>query len=176
VENLDGVPDVSRRRAPTGPVVAAIVAGIFTLIGAVFGVVLDRTLDLRIRREIWRRDMALRLVERSMGRWTRARTVLMAADSSVYAARWDDYIQQGFTRWNEEYLVLQFGVMRCFPGAKADFDELQHQLAVLHETLLLYHRSGGSPPQEVRRTAERQLEASGAQVRKFAALVLDAVE
>jgi hypothetical protein len=165
-----------QRRWPGGPIAAAVVAGIFTLVGAVGGVVLDRTIDHRIRREIWRRDMGMRLVERSMGRWTRARTVLMTVNSSVFESRWDDYIEHGMTRWNEEYLVLDYGVTRCFPEAKGDFDQLTEEFKRLHEALLGYHRAGGSPSPVVRSEAEKQVDATGVRVRKFAAEILKAVE
>jgi hypothetical protein len=153
----------------------AVIAGVFTLLGGIGGVLLDRAIEQRVTREIWRRDVAMRLVERSTGRWTRARTVLMAADSSVFASRWDDYIQQGVTRWNEEYFVLQFGVERSFPAAKKDFELLQRDLSSLHDTLLLYHRAAGSPAPDVKRTASTQLDSTGVQLRKFATLILDSV-
>jgi hypothetical protein len=165
-----------RRWLAGGPIAAAIVAGVFTLVGAVVGALLDRTLEHRIRRDIWRHEMAMRLVERSMGRWTRARTLLMAAESSVYQNRWDDYIEHGLTRWNQEYLVLEYGVQRWFPEARTDFERLTEAFRRLHEALLGYQRSGGSPPPEVRSKAQREVEATGDQVRAFATVILKAVD
>jgi hypothetical protein len=156
---------VPRKESALG---VAILAAALTVAGTVFGVVLDHLITQRTLDKFERKEVAARLVLRATGRWVRARSVVRAVDSSVFESRWDDYMKEGFTRWNEEYYVLADGVDKFFPHAKPDFAALQNGFQQLHDTLLVYHRAAGSPDRRTRELAARRLEETGDRVQEWA--------
>jgi hypothetical protein len=134
---------------------AALITGLFTLIGVLSGVVLDRFLTESFARELQRQQLASTIAQRAQGRWFRAHNVMQAVGSSKFESRWDDYILNGVTAWNQDILLMEDGMERYFPDAKPSFDRLKISFRDLNSALITYHQNGGRPPEADRkRTGE----------------------
>jgi hypothetical protein len=142
-ELTEPTPEPQRSTQRDRAIAAAVLAGVFTIVGAIAGVCLDHAIQRRTLKDVWRKDVAALVVQRSNGRLVRARAVLMAAGSSVFERRWDDYIERGVTQWNEDYSLVRYGIDHYFPKAAPDFARLQDSFQRLHSVLLVYHRQGG---------------------------------
>ena len=151
---------------------AALLGALLAVAGTIFGVVLDHQITRRALDAFERRDMATRLTLRASARWVHARSVVEAADSSVFRRRWDDYMDEGFTQWNQEYYVLKHGVTKFFPDAEGDFGRLQKSFEDLHRALLPYHQSSGAPDRQTRDLARKRLDETGLLLQAWATKIL----
>jgi hypothetical protein len=113
---------------------AAIVAGVFTLIGVAVGVGLEQ----------WSQD-----------------TVIQAGRSSVFQNRWEEYIQGGIIPWNEDYRYMRSGIKEYFPTSAKNFEDAHESFKNLHKILLEYHRAKGSPDPRIEKQAAVTLDTLG---------------
>lgn len=115
---------------------AAVVGGILTIVGAIVGAGLTVSLDHSLQREYQRWDFVQGVSQRAQARSVRARNVVTSSESSVFDARWDDYILNGYMVWNEGFYAMKLGMEREFPELIPLFETVHARFLDTHGILV----------------------------------------
>lgn len=146
---------------------AAVLAGIFTLGSVWIGARLQRESEEKVLDLIRKNEISTLIATRAQGRWIRAGNVMQSAGGSQFAERWDEYILNGFTPWNEDLFVMTDGVKRYFPRSEERFDTICNLFAEMNAALQPFHRKRGQPTAAERERAERKHERLEVEIRQL---------
>ncbi len=150
-----------------------VIAGLFTLLGVVLGVALDRHSQALVLEQIRKHEVAQVTVKRAQARWARAWLVSRAAGSDRFKLRWEEYMLGGFTPWNGELPLMRKGLERHFPRAIEPFENLGTAFGEQNGLLVGYYRSGGKPSSAQATQVEESIEHTRELVEQLVEAVLE---
>jgi len=109
-----------------------VVGIILTIIGAV----IQFQLFVKYDKQKTSREMAIITCFTMNSRSIRASNVINSSSSSVFNDRWDEYVTQGFYKWNENRGLIEQFLKNVHPTLFEEFKSLNLKFGELHKTII----------------------------------------
>jgi hypothetical protein len=145
-----------------------VVGIILTFIGAV----IQFQLFVKYDKQKSNREMEVLVCLTMNSRSIRASNVINSSSSSVFNDRWDEYVTQGFYKWNENRGLIEQFLKNVHPTLFEEFKSLNSKFGELHKTIIELRQLQNSESDSRKAKREEVEKLSSEKYREIAQIIV----